>query len=260
MIINVSDFTGKYALSKGMFTESKLLEYIERYQDRYLMELLGIELFNSFKNDLVNDVPLSPNFKKIYDPFAEDVDILVSRFYRGFSYSGILISNGMKDMLKGFIYYEYAKDLVNQMTPFGNTKPQSENSDIANTLFSMMYNRYNESIVTYQAIQDYIILNQGNFIQGQLRSITMTQPGTNIFSGTYDVTGGSGSGATFVITSSQSGETEIIDIGDPGKDYQIGDQLSVNEGNLDLIVNVDSIGVGDYSSFNGQKKLSAYWL
>lgn len=260
MIINVSDFTGKFALSKGMFSEAKITEYIERYQDRYLTELLGAELFNEFQADLVNDVPLSPNFKKIFDPFTEDVDYFVSRFYRGFSYSEILISNGMKDMLKGFIYYEYAKDLVNQMTPFGNTKPQSENSDIANTLFSMMYNRYNEAIITYQAIQNYIILHKGDFVQGQLRSITMTQPGTNIASGTYDVTGGSGTDATFIITSTPMGQTEIIDIGNPGKDYQVGDQLSVNEGNLDLIVNVDSIGVGDYSSFKGQEKLSAYWL
>lgn len=260
MIINVSDFTGKFSLSKGMFSESKITDYIERYQDQYLRELLGVELFNSFQNDLVNDVPLSPGFKKIFDPFAEDVSIMNTRFYRGFSFSGILISKGMKDMLKGFIYYEYAKDLVNQMTPFGNTKPQSENSDITNTLFSMMYNRYNESITTFQAIQDYIILNQSDFVQGTLRSITMTQPGSNIASGTYDVTGGSGSGATFIVTSDQMGFTEIIEIGNPGKDYEIGDQLSINEGNLDLIVNVDSIGVGDFSSFNGQKKLTAYWL
>lgn len=260
MIINVSDFTGKYSLSKGMFSETTITDYITRYQDQYLKELFGVKLFNQFNSDLLAGVPQSPNFIKVFDPLSEDVDIMISRYYRGFGYSGILISNGIKDMLLGFIYYEYAKDLVNQMTPFGNTKPQSENSDIANTLFSMMYNRYNESIGTYQAIQDYIILNQSDFVLGQLVGITMTQPGTDITSGTYDVTGGTGSGATFIIVSNGMGAVQSVSIGDAGSGYTIGDQLSVNEGNLDLIVNCDSVGTGNYKDFNGKKKLTAYWL
>lgn len=260
MIIKVTDFTGKYALSKGMFSEQTIQDYIDRYESRYLKELFGVDLYNQFASDLVNDVPQSPNFLKVFNPFSEDVDLLLSRWNRGYNYDGMLISNGVKDMLLGFIYYEYAKDLVNQMTPFGNTKPQSENSDIANTLFSMMYNRYNEAILSFQAIQDYIILNRSTVKLGQLVTITMTQAGTNIPSGVYDATGGTGLYATLDLTSDPMGTVQSVAIGESGSGYTVNDQLSVNQGNLDLIVNVDKVGTGDYSLFNGRKKLTAYWL
>ena len=260
MIIKVADFTGKYALSKGMFSEQTIQDYIDRYESLYLKQLFGVDLYNQFAGDLVNEVPESPNFLKVFNPFSEDIDLLCRRWNRGFDYRGLLISNGIKEMLLGFLYYEYAKDLVNQMTPFGNTKPQSENSNIANTLFSTMYNRYNEAIKSYEAIQDYIILNRSSFELGQLVSITMTQPGTDIPTGVYDATGGTGLNAKLDITS-DSGDTVLsVAINEAGKDYSIGDQLSVALGTIPLVINVDKVGTGDFNLFNGVKKLTAYWL
>ena len=260
MIVKVTDFVGKFTLSKGMFSESTIQDYIDRYESLYLKQLFGVKLYNEFNNDLVNEAPESPNFIKVFDPLSEDVSLFFTGWNRGYNYDGMLISNGVKDMLLGFIYYEYAKDLVNQMTPFGNTKPQSENSDITNTLFSMMYNRYNEAILSYQAIQDYIILNRSSFKVGQLVTITMTQAGTNVPTGIYEATGGTGINASLDVTSDGVGTVETVTISDPGTGYLIGDQLSINEGNLDLIVNVDKVGTGNYSLFNGRKKLTAYWL
>ena len=67
-------------------------------------------------------------------------------------------SRGILDMLKGFIYFEYAKDLMNQQTPFGNVQQTTENSKVR-TLQTMMFARYNESITTYQNIRNFILLN-----------------------------------------------------------------------------------------------------
>ena len=60
-----------------------------------------------------------------------------------------------------------------------------------------MYNRYNEAVVSYRAIQERIVTKLHNEPTGQLVSVTMTQPGTNVIAGTYPVTGGTGNGATF---------------------------------------------------------------
>ena len=80
-------------------------------------------------------------------------------------------------MLKGFIFFEYAKDLLNQMTPFGNVRQRAENSTAILALQSQMYNRYNEAIRTYRAIRDYIYLNF-DIATGQAVGINVTNQGT----------------------------------------------------------------------------------
>lgn len=260
MIISVSDFTGKYTLSKGMFEDTLIQDYIDRYEPRYLKQLFGVKLYEEFISDLQGNTPQSPNFVKIFNPFSEDVGAYYYHWSRRYDTTQTMLdSEGIKEMLKGFIYYEYAKDLVNQMTPFGNTKPQSENSTIANTLFSMMYNRYNEAIRSYQSIQDYILLNQNESV-GQLLAITMVQAGTNVPTDIYDATGGSGTLAELDVHSNGMNTTTHVDIHVAGSGYKVGDQLSVDAGDNNLIVNVDSVGIGTYSYFRGEKKLTAYWL
>tara|TARA_R110000772_G_scaffold36091_5_gene86615 strand:+ start:8505 stop:9287 length:783 start_codon:yes stop_codon:yes gene_type:complete len=260
MIVQVSDFIGKYALSKGMFSEQTIQDYIDRYQNRYLKELFGVKLYDQFELDLLNDVPQSPNFIKVFEAFSEDINLLCVGWNRGYRNEGMLISNGIKDMLLGFIYYEYCKDLVNQMTPFGNTKPQSENSDVANTLFSTMYNRYNESIISFQAIQDYIILNQ-SLVTGQLVDFTLTTAGTGYVDGTFNLIGGSGAGGTALITTSGGmGHVNSITFSNVGSGYVVGDVLTVDSGDINATITLTYVGIGNFSLFNGRKKLTAYWL
>ena len=62
-------------------------------------------------------------------------------------------------MLKGFIYFEYLKDSINEITPVGNVKPIGENSENVSTLYSTMYGRYNDAIKSYKAMQTYIRIN-----------------------------------------------------------------------------------------------------
>ena len=262
MITEVSDYIGKYKLSTGIYDQSKLTEYITRYEPRYLRELMGVEMYNEFESDLdVDGLPQSPNFIKIFSPLYEDVGNYYYAWNRFYVLNDIIESEGMYEMLKGFVYYEYSKDLVNEMTPYGNVKPTSENSTIANTGFSMIYTRYNEAIRSFDSIQQYIIMNQ-NLDTGQLVTITMTQPGTNVPvpGGEYPVVGGTGTGATFIVTTTPMGTIDSVTIGEPGKDYTIGDQLSIDAGNDDLIVNVDYVGKGDFRNFKGKRKLTAYWI
>lgn len=276
MITIPEDYIGKFALSNGMFSTSKLQIYIDRYEPRYLRELLGVELYNEFVTDLIDGLPQSPNFIKIFEALAEDVGSYYYTYNRYYQINEILDSAGMYDMLQGFIYFEYSKDLKNQMTPYGNVKQNAENSEVVNTLFSTMYNRYNEGIKSYDSIQQYILLNQdaptGQIVtmdilnggigytngtnvplnyatqlvtDGAIQSLeNITGPGTG-----YNLVGetnvpllnGSGVGATIDYVGDGAGSILSWSINQAGSGYLNGEQLIVDSGNNDFFLNIDAL-------------------
>jgi hypothetical protein len=285
MILSIQDFTGKYALHTGMYDQSKLQNYIDIYEPRYLKNLFGIDLYNQFQSDLLSNVPQSPNFLKIFNEFSEDLGYSFYTHY-GYAYSSNqLDSEGILQMLKGFIYFEYSKDLVNQMTPYGNVKPLSENSEVANTGFSMIYTRFNEAIRSYRSIQSYIrynnpptgqivdlsIINGGggylttnglaiingngvgatcNVVANNIGGIylfTVTANGSGYTDGTYTITTGSGYDATVTITTNL-GAVVTVEIDDPGFDYGFGDVITIPGGNDDAFFTVDNVMIGSITS------------
>lgn len=156
-ILNITydDFgKGKFELHHGMYEQTKIQAYIDKYERQYLVKLLGVDLFNLFVADLVAGVPQSAIYLKIYNPFEYDnVNCYV------------YISEGMIDMIKGFVYYQYLKDLTNTVAVSGNVRPMGENSENVSTLNSMIYTRYNDSVRTYKTIQKYICDFNSDYLQ-----------------------------------------------------------------------------------------------
>jgi hypothetical protein len=156
-ILNITydDFgKGKFELHHGMYEQTKIQAYIDKYERQYLVKLLGVDLFNLFVADLVAGVPQSAIYLKIYNPFEYDnVNCYV------------YISEGMIDMIKGFVYYQYLKDLTNTVAVSGNVRPLGENSENVSTLNSMIYTRYNDSVRTYKTIQKYICDFNSDYLQ-----------------------------------------------------------------------------------------------
>lgn len=260
MILSIQDFTGKYQVSTGMYDQAKLQDYINRYEPRYLKELFGITLYNEFQSDLLNNVPQSPNFLVLFNPLSEDVGY--NFYYFNGTYEGInqIDSEGIKEMLKGFIYFEYVKDLSNQITPIGLVKPDNENSTVANTLFSMMYTRYNEAIRSYNSIRDYIRYTTAPPL-GQAVALNLTSGGTGYADQTnVSLTGGTGTGLKVNIIEDGSGVVDEVTISEAGKGYSIGDTFTLPGGNNDATIELTYVGIGDYRKFRGVPKLTAYWL
>ena len=172
----------------------------------------------------------------------------------------MLISEGIKEMLKGFIYFEYAKDLSNQMTPYGNVKPTAENSEVVSTLFSMMYTRYNEAINSYRSIQRYLRFN--NPPLGQIVTISIINGGLNYSTLTgLTCINGSGTGAVVDIQIDAFGTIEEITFTNQGINFKVGDVVTVKDGlNVSGTFLVEYIGTGDYRKFRGLPKSTAYWL
>ena len=248
MIVTISDFTGKYQLSTGMYDTAKLQDYIDKYEKRYLIELFGANLYTEFESDLLANVPQSPNFLKVFNPFYENL-----------TFRQLIISDGIKEMLKGFIYFEYSKDLINQMTPYGNVRPISENSEPVSTLYSMIYARYNEAIRSYKAIQTYIQVNF-NTVTGQVVTVELLNAGsTYVDALNVPTTATFGSGLTLDILTDGS----LIlrgDINQAGSNYQLNEVVTVTGGDGLGTFTVTYIGKGHFNTFNGMQKQTAYWI
>jgi hypothetical protein len=154
MIVSFTDFDfGKFELHIGMYDQERLQDYIDKYEVKYLTQLLGASLYAEFEADLSagGGTPTEQRFLDIWNPLSVDYNC------------ELLYSEGIKEMLLGFIYFEYVKDLTNQMTPVGNVLPEGENSVRSTSLNSMMFARYNESAKNYKTIQYYILTKLGDY-------------------------------------------------------------------------------------------------
>lgn len=262
MFLEPSDFVGKFELHKGMYSQPNLVDYIDRYERKYLIDLFGAELFDEFVADLdpITKTPKSPSFQFLFNPFQSDVTL-----------HHILISDGIIDMLKGFVYFEYSKDLINQPSSIGNVIPQNENSRVVSTLYSTMYGRYNESIKTFRAIRDFILLNKPlatgqiveieNIVNGSGYLTANNVPTINFNSIIYSVANGFtissiGTGYTSQtnvlcnpavfgvvvdVVDDGSGGVQSISIVNGGSGLNVGDSLTIPIGNGDCVIDVASI-------------------
>ena len=229
MIVNLGDFTGKYELHTGIYDASKLQAYIDKYEPYYLRELFGVTLYNEFMSDLilVNNqyVPQSPNFLLLFNELHADVNVFRQ-----------INSDGIKEMLIGFIYFEYLKDSMNMMTPFGNTIARSELSKQTTTLTTLMYNRYNTAIKSFMAIRDYIFLNWNDLPTGQIVTISLLQNNINYTSGQKSI---------YVV----DGWVQLATIDMQGSGYVVGDEYFV--GNTGFKIQVTQVGgLGELQDFD----------
>ena len=145
LIIVKEDFVGKFDLVKSI--NDKIESYITTYEESYLRELLGINLFNLYKADVVNHLPITASYLTITNPlFIEQ---------NGYS----IISNGIKDMLLGFIFFEYVRGNKIKQSMSGSVVNSVDNSNNDFTQ-EFLFQRYNESIDIYKNIQTYIELNK----------------------------------------------------------------------------------------------------
>lgn len=140
VLITTGDFVGTFAIPQNVYSD--LDSYITKYEEGYLIDLLGAAFYTAFKANLTNKVPVSQRFLNIYNSFNEDYS------------NRIVKSKGMKEMLKGFIYFHYMTESQYKATMQGlvvNSADTSRNMSPGN-----LFNYINDSVVSYKAIQDYI--------------------------------------------------------------------------------------------------------
>lgn len=148
-----SDFTGIYNVSVNEFTEVELQLYIDRFEERYLTDLLGCDMYADFVADLtptpavVGSVPQDAKFTQLFNAFCVDYN-----YETGIQ----CVSEGMLTMLKLFIYYEWVRDTGFNIAITGATKNTFSNSEAVRITQTRAEQNYNIAIETYKTIQWYI--------------------------------------------------------------------------------------------------------
>ena len=162
-IIDLSDFKqGRYKVNQSDFTESDLTWYINEMETKYLVSLLGVELYNLFIADLFQGNPQDQRFIDIYNAFNYD------------KYGEVVTSQGLIEMLKGFIFCEFTREQNFDNSINGNTQKRYEIGDTVTARKNGLMMKYNASIKNYCAIQRYICDNKDSYpeFNGQPKGYT----------------------------------------------------------------------------------------
>lgn len=150
LIIDKEDFTGKWSIAFDEYTGEELDEYIETYEKKFIVSLLGAELAELFIADLTAQVPSEARFLSIFNEFfIDDGDC-------------VFISDGMKKMMLGLIFFHYVSDQHEKNTVSGTVR---NNSELASQIpsFNICVNRWNLATETAKNIQWYICENESLF-------------------------------------------------------------------------------------------------
>ena len=149
-ILKTSDFeNGRYKIPLSTNQQTgDLPDYITDVENKYLVLLFGVELYDLFIIDLgipVAGDPTDPRFVKVFDPFNEQAE------------DKLIISTGIKEMLKGFVYYLYTRDIVSRITTIGIEIAEGANSKSINAIKHDITSRYNEAIDEFKTLQFYML-------------------------------------------------------------------------------------------------------
>lgn len=147
-ILQTTDFTGKYAISQNNFNEADLQAFIDKYESKYAYDLLGVELGTLLLADIAVSTflpPVTPIYATIFNILSQD--------------EPLVRSNGIKEMLLGFVYFEFIRTQTVQNTLTGNVLNQNEVATVVDWGSTGVYANYNEAVTTYRGIQCYILDN-----------------------------------------------------------------------------------------------------
>lgn len=171
-ITKKEDYVGKWKISQNAY--SQLPYFLPQFQERYLVDLLGVELYKLFAADFDADPSLeNPVYAILYEPILEDnTSGFGNVFYPvnggwfeldGYCQTRQIRSEGIKNMMLGFMYWEFMRRDWAKSTPTGLVKPQPENSESVRLDDSGLYIIYNEAIASFNAIQAYILKHKEEY-------------------------------------------------------------------------------------------------
>ena len=142
-VIQASQFTGKYALTKAFNDgQLKIVQMIVDVEFRYLNELFGVDLCAIFLDEYTTE----SRFITLINPFA-------------FEHCGkVKVCRGIEQMLLGLTYAHYLTEMQGVATSVGKMTPDPEAGKLDNELNVLSF--YNESIQDFNMIVDYMRLNR----------------------------------------------------------------------------------------------------
>lgn len=154
ILVQKDDFVGKYVLARTNATDPELQSFIDTYEKKYILKLLGVELGQLLIDELTaynsGSDPIEQRFQNLLDPF----DLQSSSCFPYWN-SKIFSSLGLKDMLVAFIYYHYVKETHQKHSQSGVIQDDAETAKVVNnrTASRMAEKKWNAALDTVDAIQ-----------------------------------------------------------------------------------------------------------
>ena len=149
-IIQLTDFeSGEYTIPQDCYSD--IQPYLDKYEKKYLIELLGCELYDLFIADLVGGVPQTQIYIDIYNEICEDEG------------SAIVRSEGMKIMLIEIVYFYIVRDLAVKKSSSGVGFNVNEVTDGPTYSGFNIVEAFNEGVKNYRVIQWYICDNSTDY-------------------------------------------------------------------------------------------------
>ncbi len=165
MITIPEEYVRFYKISTDEYSEDELFQYIQDWEPFYLRCLMGDSLYNAFRNDLTpTDAEQSqlPQEQRFLDLLNGGVTYTNRR-------DELVIYDGIKNMLKGFVYGRFVPDSWNTQTVVGKTKANRDASSVirADQISIEAEKRSNRSVDMYNAAYNYILENVDLFPEYQ---------------------------------------------------------------------------------------------
>lgn len=159
IVVN-TDFVGEYSVSKTCFND--LDKYITKYEEYYLCNLLGAELYALFITDLTAtspQIPQTARFLDIFNSFKIDDN------------SCLRSSEGIRNMLVQFIYFQFIRDSNYKKTATGVVLSNPEVATMSPYLGYNLVEAYNEGVHNYKEIQWYICDNDTDYPEENIQHL-----------------------------------------------------------------------------------------
>ena len=162
-ILQTSDFTGEFKISSTVYSD--LTTYIETYEKKYLLELMGAELYGLFIADLTPSTPQTPQtqrFIDLFNSFAIDDSNCIRR------------SEGIKQMLIQFVYFHFVRDVNYEQTDTGVMRTVSEVSGILPYNGFNLIEAYNNGVENFLNIQWFILDDPSTYPEENTQILAFT--------------------------------------------------------------------------------------
>ena len=161
-IVVKTDFKGEYNTSKTCYDQLDF--YIEKYENYYLVRLLGSELYNLLISDLTAtdpQVPQTTKFLNVFNPFSID------------EHSYLYYSEGIRKMLVQFIYFHYVREnqVINSAS---GTVTNSVELGVNAKFMGNIVQVYNQGVKNACAIQWYINENELEYPEENMQPFEYT--------------------------------------------------------------------------------------
>ncbi len=149
-IIQTSDFqSGEYTIPQDCYSD--IQPYLDKYEKKYLVKLLGAELYDLFIADLVSGVPQTARFVNIFNPFNIDDGCRIRT------------SEGMKAMIIQLVYFYIVRDLAVKKSTVGVGFNVNEVTNGPTYSGFNIIESYNEGVTNYHEISWYICENSSDY-------------------------------------------------------------------------------------------------